>query len=247
MLTRKELKQNAWQELSGKWGKAAGVTLGYMGIWLAMILVVELIDALSGVSILGSIIVLILIVVCLIPLAFVMPTGYEWIFLKLHRGETTYFGDIFLPFAQVGKILVIAICIWIMKLPFPVLQELVRSVHINKMIVWILTIGASVAVAYISLTFILINYIMYDQKELGIIATMKRSTELMKGQKWNCYILLLSFFFWYLLVLVTCGIAVLWVAPYVKTTMANFYDELLWQEQQAQEQQAGMSSGTWEY
>ncbi len=247
MLTRKELKQNAWQELSGKWGKAAGVGLGMFGIELAAAVIILMVYFLSEISFLSAVIGMIVVGVCTISLEYVMRIGYKWIFLKLHRGEITYFGDIFLPFAQVGKILVIAICIWIMKLPFLVLQELDRLVYINMIIALILTIGASVAVAYISLMFILTNYIMYDQKELGIIATMKRSAELMKGQKWNCFILLLSFFFWYLLVLVTCSIAFLWVAPYIETTMANFYDDLLWQEQQAQEQQAGMSSGTWEY
>lgn len=244
MLTRKELKQNAWQELSGKWGKAASVGLGYIGIWLAISLVVWLIYALSSITILGSLVGLILVIVCLIPLAFVMQTGYEWIFLKLHRGEITYFGDIFLPFAQVGKILVIALCLWIMKLPFLVLQKLDELVHINAFIAFILTIGAIVAVAYISLTFILTNYIMYDQKELGIVATMKRSAELMKGQRWNCFVLLLSFLGWYLLAAITCTIAVLWIAPYVEMTMANFYDDLLLQEQQAQE--LGMASDAWE-
>ncbi len=244
MLTRQELKQNAWQELSGKWGKAAGVGLGCIGIELAAGLVGALIYALSSISILGIIIGLLVCAACIIPLGLVMRAGYDWIFLKLHRGEITYFGDIFLPFAQIGKILVIAICIWIIKLPFLVLQELDTYVHMNVGIAFILTIGAIVAIAYISLHFVLTNYIMYDQKELGVIATMKRSATLMKGQKGNCFVLLLSFFLWYLLGAVTCGIAFLWVAPYVKTTMANFYDYLLWQEQQAQEQEADMSSDT---
>ena len=45
----------------------------------------------------------------------------------------------------------------------------------------------------------------------------------MKGYKMDLFLLELSFIGWWLLVLVTLGIASLWVIPYIKVTEANFY------------------------
>lgn len=40
------------------------------------------------------------------------------------------------------------------------------------------------------------------------------SKELMKGKKWKLFMFDLSFFWWYLLVIISCGIAVIYVGPY---------------------------------
>ena len=54
----------------------------------------------------------------------------------------------------------------------------------------------------------------------------KKSMELMEGHKMELFVLNLSFFPWYLLVLLTFGLASIYVAPYTRTTLALFYKSI---------------------
>ena len=49
---------------------------------------------------------------------------------------------------------------------------------------------------------------------------------LVKGYKWKLFCLHLSFIGWYLLGIVTLGIAFIWVGPYIKTANTIFYENL---------------------
>ena len=54
----------------------------------------------------------------------------------------------------------------------------------------------------------------------------KRSKELMKGHVLDLIILILSFFPWFLLGMVTCGLAMFYVAPYICVSIAGFYETI---------------------
>lgn len=56
--------------------------------------------------------------------------------------------------------------------------------------------------------------------------SLEVSKALMKGYKWDYFVLELSFFFWYLLSLVTFGVALIYVIPYVSLTRALYFMEL---------------------
>ena len=49
---------------------------------------------------------------------------------------------------------------------------------------------------------------------------------MMNGHKWDLFVLQLSFFWWFLLVMVTLGIAAIYVTPYISATTANFYNSI---------------------
>jgi uncharacterized membrane protein len=49
----------------------------------------------------------------------------------------------------------------------------------------------------------------------------------MQGHRWRLFVLCLSFFWWFLLVTVTAGIALIYVGPYMSATLAGFYQDLL--------------------
>jgi uncharacterized membrane protein len=78
-------------------------------------------------------------------------------------------------------------------------------------------------------------YIMIDEPELTASEAINRSKEMMNGQKMKYFLLLLSFLGWYLLSILTLGIGLLWVIPYVYATQASFYEDLRlrYEEQQA--------------
>lgn len=54
-----------------------------------------------------------------------------------------------------------------------------------------------------------------------------RSRQLMVGNKWRYFVLQLSFIGWWLLGCITAGIGFIWIYPYYKLTMANFYRDLV--------------------
>ncbi len=60
-------------------------------------------------------------------------------------------------------------------------------------------------------------------QDKSISSLVKSSLELAKGHRVEFYGLLISFFGWFLLSMVTFGIALLWVIPYINVALANFY------------------------
>lgn len=74
-------------------------------------------------------------------------------------------------------------------------------------------------------------YILNDNPDLGAKETLDRSREMMKGHKWELFVLDLSFIGWFLLSIVTFGIAdIFYVHPYYTSTHAAFYEALKAQE-----------------
>jgi uncharacterized membrane protein len=54
-----------------------------------------------------------------------------------------------------------------------------------------------------------------------------RSKEMMTGQKWNAFVLDLSFFGWHLLGIFTCGLLqIFYINPYQQLTNAELYEAL---------------------
>ena len=48
----------------------------------------------------------------------------------------------------------------------------------------------------------------------------------MQGHKWELFVLELSFILWILLGIVTLGIALIYVEPYMQLTFTNFYHNI---------------------
>ena len=69
-------------------------------------------------------------------------------------------------------------------------------------------------------------YILNDDNEKTITQCIKESKNLMKGHKWEYFVLQLSFIGWGILVVLTFGVAALWVQPYIWVTNANYYIKL---------------------
>lgn len=91
-------------------------------------------------------------------------------------------------------------------------------------ILWslLLIIPGIVASFSYSMTF----YILADNPGMSGSEAIKKSKEMMNGHKWELFVLLLSFFWWYVLCGITFGIAYIYVAPYINVTMTNFYEKI---------------------
>lgn len=70
-------------------------------------------------------------------------------------------------------------------------------------------------------------FIKADHPEWSAWKVLAESKRMMHGHKWRLMCLDASFIGWLLLVLVTFGVAVLFVSPYMGVTQAAFYEDLL--------------------
>lgn len=75
-----------------------------------------------------------------------------------------------------------------------------------------------------SYEYMMIPYILAENPGMDRKEVFQISKEMMNGQKWNAFVLDLSFFGWQLLSSITCGLlGIFYVNPYVQATHAEVY------------------------
>jgi uncharacterized membrane protein len=69
-------------------------------------------------------------------------------------------------------------------------------------------------------------YIMEEDPSIGIMDAIRKSKEMMMGNKWRLFCLSLSFIGWFILSICTLCIGFLWLTPYAYASYAAFYLEV---------------------
>ena len=77
-----------------------------------------------------------------------------------------------------------------------------------------------------SLAYAQTPYILLDNPKLSTVEAIHLSREMMFGYKGKLFLLLLSFIGWGILCIFTCGVGFLWLAPYMQSSMAAFYEDV---------------------
>lgn len=72
----------------------------------------------------------------------------------------------------------------------------------------------------------LVDYILAENPDMHWREVLKKSKEMMRGNRWSVFVLNMSFIGWMLLGLCACFIGVLFVDPYIQATDAQLYLEL---------------------
>jgi len=128
------------------------------------------------------------------------------IFLKMTKKEEIAIGDMFKGLNQTG-----------------------RALWLNIIIAFFTTLWSFLLVIpgiVKSYAYSMAYYVLADNPELTAREALAKSKEIMKGHKWDLFVLQLSFFWWYLLGGVTFGLAYIYVMPYIAATTANFYNSI---------------------
>lgn len=74
----------------------------------------------------------------------------------------------------------------------------------------------------------MVNYILAENPSMQRKEVLERSKNIMKGQKWKTFVLDLSFIFYHMLGIISCGLVeIFYVKPYVCLTRALLYDTLV--------------------
>ncbi len=75
-----------------------------------------------------------------------------------------------------------------------------------------------------SISYSMAMYIVAENPQISALEAINRSKEMMHGHKAEAFVLGLSFFGWILFGVVTLGIGLIWVIPYIDATYANYYN-----------------------
>ncbi len=92
--------------------------------------------------------------------------------------------------------------------------------------IFIIDVAAFVLCVIIKYSLAPAMYILYRNPELSALQALKKSIETTKGYRLKLFIFDLSFIGWLILVLVTLGIALIWVGPYYRSSLIEMYRQI---------------------
>ncbi|PLT30488.1 DUF975 family protein [Peribacillus deserti] len=213
-----EIKKEAKRSLNGKWGAAVLLTFVFFLVstipgGIGEVLLAGGFESWwnQGQAPIEADILNMIISVILFPLS----TAFYWIFLNVSRNGNVKISWLFTIYSNgrmALKIIGTTILIGIFVLLWAIL----------------LIIPAIIKSFSYSQTF----FILRDRPELSALEAITESKKLMKGNKWKFFLMNLSFIGWAILCIFTLGIGLLWLVPYVSTSMAVFYNNLIKNEQE---------------
>ena len=217
-----KFRATAREKLSGKWGKAACITLAYMFItFIINIIQNRLPDSLK--------------------LTFSLA-------VNLYNGKETNPFDFFtLGFTNFVKAWKIALNIFIkLIIPFIVCMLVIfliigigtatffsstllanKTTFLTLIIIAIIAYIASIIwLATQTYYYSFSNVIAIENPEITPIVAVNESKKLMKGNRCKLFLLQLSFIGWAILAILTFGIGMLWLMPYIEFANIAFYKHL---------------------
>jgi len=167
------------------------------------------------------------------PILAVITTGFTYILREISYGRGTKSSDIFYAVKNhPDKVIIIALINYgvqmVLNIPMMIMNRKIMPNPSGKdfLIFMIVVVIASI-LNCIYLLYVSQSYLVYlDNTELSAIDCLKRSISIMKGNAWRLFYLTLTFAGYIVLVIVSLGIASLWIIPYMQMTMINFYRDL---------------------
>lgn len=152
--------------------------------------------------------------------------------LRIWRREKAGLGDVFDSFGVFFR------SIWITLLP-SLLMSLWSAIYVipvSTLIlmtgqVWWVIVGLPLMIPALQAIYAyrLATYLMLDNPQLSCWQCVALSRQIMRGHKWEAFVLDLSFLGWMLLGLIPVAglIALVWVSAYQQVTNAGYYDRVL--------------------
>lgn len=224
------LKAKAREQLSGKYQTVIFAYVITQLITSTCLSIVELqvnLQALTGIFLYCGVYIIILL------LAPVFDAGQNYLYLNIARKKEYTLGNIWYGFracadraiwvnliktakcALFGLPLVPAVCLLVFT------KNYYFSLLVAAALVFFMVGCTLVYLDYSQALYLLIDYPEASPREL-----LSHSKSLMVGHRGSLFYLLISFLGMYALSLVSCGLGMLWVYPYVTATRTNYYLEL---------------------
>ncbi len=229
--------------------------LGHYGAVIAALIVTVLISLLLSIPFtnmasqgyqFGSVyrmVVGIMGIVIVMLLSFLFFIGTLWIHLNLARKQEAHFSDILYPFTNqparyfgyglmfLGMAVVCILPGFICIMLSADYSSELRTVDIKNIPLLIIGIALFIIGLYICIrimgSWFMAAYLMVDDTDLRLMDAIRESRQMMKGKRKTWILLILSFAGWIALSLLSFGIALIWVVPYLTQSLTCFYLDLL--------------------
>ena len=160
----------------------------------------------------------------------VLTVGQYCLHLRVARKEKVYFKELYYPLMHdANRLIVTETILFLLELlaALPAFAALAIVYYFDDytmlLFALILSIIGCILTLLVSVTFKMVYFVLIDAEELSVKNAFKQTLALIKGHKTRFLYLQLSFIGSYLLVLLTLGIAMLWVQPYIMHTTTLFY------------------------
>lgn len=224
-----DYRAKAREALAGKWGKVAALSIIFFIITYIITYILKKLGTVGSLAI-----------TIIDP---VLSFGYLLSIIKITRDENVSYVDFlkdgFKNFTKVWGVTLYTL----LKILIPILIMITAAVIpriftfatnstsstfsiIIYLISTIIYIGSFVYLVmkyyYYSLTY----FILADNPDLPSKEIVEKSEKLMQGNRLNLFLLGLTFIGWILLGIITLGIGLLWIMPYISVSQLKFYEEL---------------------
>ena len=202
-----DLKEQALATLQGKWGSFVGLTFLYILLAGIASTTTQFGNIFTGSSFTTLAIVMTGSGVLLTLLALPLQYGYYVAYLNSSRQDLPAdIGDLFCGYKHFGKVLG---------------TFLLMMLAVMGGFILLVVPGIILCFAYA-----MVPFVLRDNPELSCTEVLAKSREMMKGHKWELFVLYLSFIGWAILCVFTFFIGFLWLTPYMQMTETKFYEKL---------------------
>lgn len=202
-----DLKESALSSLRGKWASFVGLTFVFLLLSTLAGFGTNYGGTMFGTSF--ATLGLILAGVGVIATIIMIPIQYGYVIAHLRSSRQDLpaeVGDLFIGFKNFWKVL--------------------GAMLLVTLIVFCGFLLLIVPGIILALAYTLVPYILHDNPELSITETLAKSRAMMKGHKWDLFLLMISFIGWLLLGILTFFIGYLWLVPYMQMTEYKFYEQI---------------------
>lgn len=227
-----ELKSLAKEHMFGKYGVSIGATLvvslitGFISMFSTIFL-----DTTTVIGLILNFLISFIISV----LTGLFVSGEAYFYLKIACGQQVTFSDIFyglklFPNKAVLIQLFLAVWIYVAMLPMTIISYLVIKnpssavlmLFYSLSMILYMVVSVVISIVYAQVFYLLHDFPNYSTKELIVM-----SRKIMKSSMGRYFYLTVSFIPLILLGILSCGIALLWIVPYMNTTYAEFFLDLM--------------------
>ena len=192
-------------ELEGNWAKAvvqfAGVTVGSFGGGRSSVIGSFLLDYEKTIAMISA-------VVSVFTLVFgcIVEVGYHRFHLNLLDRKEASLKDLFQYFYNWKTVFI---------------ANLLELIYVSIGLIFLIVPGIIMILNYR-----MVSYILAEHPEMTANEALRKSKEMMKGNRWRLFCLEFSFIGWEFLCAFTLGIGQLWLIPYKETAVAAFYRDI---------------------
>ncbi|MDY0149833.1 MAG: DUF975 family protein, partial [Kiritimatiellia bacterium] len=228
------LMRQARFALRGRWAIAIGATLLYGVITQGLNFISDVGPA--SWKVVGFILNLLAAILISAPMAL----GWARFFLQIGRRQTPDLKRLFDGFKLFGKTIGTSILVGLflsLALLPTIFVGILGAVAVGALqnhpflplaivLVILLLLTSLVPIILVILNYSQAFFILSDNPRFSPSTALSHSRAIMRGFRWKYFCLGWRFFGWMLLGILTCGIGLLWVSPYMVTSQALFYDDI---------------------